>query len=303
MHILITGGTGFIGQALRASLLAEGHSLTLLTRQSGLKSSASCRYIQSLETLAREQAQVDAVINLAGASLAQGRWTRSRRRVLWESRVDLTRELVAALGRLPSPPSTVLSGSAIGYYGHPGPRHLDESAPPGSGFGSELCQAWEEAALQAEALGTRVCRLRLGVVLDQGGGALPQMSLPFRLGVASWPGDGEQVLSWIHRADVVAAIEFLLAQPGGAGAVNLTAPEAVSQRELCAALRRHFRTWLTLPSPGPLLRLALGEMADELLLKGARVTPARLSRAGFAFRYPDIQAALAAIYAGKGEKR
>lgn len=299
MHLLLTGGTGFIGQALRDSLLAEGHQLSILTRQQNLASSDSCRYIHTLDTLVREAAVLDGVINLAGESLAEGRWTRSRRQVLWDSRVALTKDLVAALRRLPEPPRVLLSGSAVGYYGHPDHGELDESSAPGSGFGSELCQAWEATALEAAALGTRVCRLRLGVVFDRGGGALSQMVLPFRLGVASWPGSGHQVLSWVHRSDVVSAMQFLLAHPSCEGAFNLTAPAPVSQRQLCDALREHFRTWLTLPAPAPALRLALGEMADELLLEGARVIPAALEAAGFAFRYPRIRDCLAAIY-GEG---
>ena len=298
MHLLLTGGTGFIGQALRDSLLAEGHQLTILTRQQNLASSDRCRYVNTLDTLVREAAALDGVINLAGASLAEGRWTRSRRQVLWDSRVELTRDLVAALQQLPEPPRILLSGSAVGYYGHPEQSELDESSPPGSGFGSELCQAWEAAAQEAAALGTRVCRLRLGVVLDQGGGALSQMVLPFRLGVASWPGSGHQVLSWVHRSDVVSAMQFLLAHPACEGAFNLTAPAPVSQRQLCDALREHFRTWLTLPAPAPVLRLALGEMADELLLEGAHVIPAALEDAGFGFGFPQIRDALAAIYGG-----
>lgn len=296
MHILVTGGTGFIGRPLVEHLLSEGHSLTILTRQS-LSSTERCRYIASFDALDAD-ATVDAVINLAGESLAKGRWTAARRRKLWASRVELTESLVTALGRLSRPPGVMLSGSAVGYYGHPEEEHLVESAPPASDFASQLCQAWEAEAVKAEALGTRVCRLRLGVVLDAGGGALEQMSLPFKLGVASWPGSGRQVLSWIHRVDVLAAIDFLLAQEALDGPFNLTAPAPVTQRAFCATMRQHFRTWVTLPAPGPVLRLALGPMADALLLRGAHVVPGALLAAGFAFEVPDIQKALARIYAG-----
>lgn len=297
MHILITGGTGFIGRPLVEHLLAEGHSLTILTRQS-LTSTQHCRYIASFDALDTDTT-VDAVINLAGESLAEGRWTAARRRELWASRVELTENLVAALGQLSRPPRVMLSGSAVGYYGHPEEENLVESAPPGNDFASRLCQAWEAEAAKATALGTRVCTLRLGVVLDAGGGALEQMSLPFRLGVASWPGSGHQVLSWIHRADVVAAIDFLLGAETLDGPHNLTAPGPVSQRSFCAAMREHFRTWVTLPAPGPVLRLALGPMADALLLRGAHVVPGALLASDFHFQYPAIQQALGQIYASR----
>lgn len=298
MHILVTGGTGFIGTALCAHLLGTGHTLTILTRQAR-EDTSNCRYIRDLQAL-DIHAPLDAVINLAGESLARGRWTAARRRTLWESRVTLTEELVARLAQMPQPPRVLLNGSAVGYYGHPDRQSLSENAAPADDFPSQLCQAWEAAALPAEQLGMRVCLLRLGVVLDAGGGALAQMSLPFRLGVSSWPGHGRQVLSWIHRADVVKAIDFLLDNPALRGAFNLTAPEPVTQRQLAAALRAHFRTWLTVPAPAPLLRLALGPMADALLLQGSHVVPAALLKAGYGFRYAELPSALAAIYLQPG---
>ncbi|MFO7551732.1 MAG: TIGR01777 family oxidoreductase [Haliea sp.] len=294
MHILITGGTGFIGQALVPHLLQAGHRISILSR-SRHRDTAQCTFVRSLEELSPDSAP-DAVINLAGASLAGKRWTRAYKEELVASRVQGTRALVAYFAESAEPPRVLLSASAIGYYGPRGDDALTEEAAPGSGFSSELCQAWEQEAARAAEAGIRTCLLRLGVVLDRQGGALKEMALPFRFGVASWPGSGHQYLSWIHREDVVAAMAFLLAEDTLAGPFNLTAPGPVTQRELCRAMRKHFRTLPGMPVPGPVMRLLLGEMAGELLLSGQRVVPAGLQRAGFEFRYPGIDDALAAIF-------
>ncbi|MEQ8800731.1 TIGR01777 family oxidoreductase [Haliea sp.] len=294
MHILITGGTGFIGQALVPHLLQAGHRISILSR-SRHRDTAQCTFLRSLEELSPDSAP-DAVINLAGASLAGKRWTRAYKEELVASRVQGTRALVTYFAESAEPPRVLLSASAIGYYGPRGDDALTEEAAPGSGFSSELCQAWEQEAARAAEAGIRTCLLRLGVVLDRQGGALKEMALPFRFGVASWPGSGHQYLSWIHRQDVVAAMEFLLAEDTLAGPFNLTAPGPVTQREFCHAMRKHFRTLPGMPVPSPVMRLLLGEMAGELLLSGQRVLPAGLRRAGFEYRYPGIDDTLAAIF-------
>tara|TARA_R110002110_G_scaffold405550_1_gene624787 strand:- start:54112 stop:55023 length:912 start_codon:yes stop_codon:yes gene_type:complete len=301
MHILITGGTGFIGQALVPHLLQAGHRISILSR-SQHRDTAQCTFVRSLEELSPDSAP-DAVINLAGASLAGKRWTRAYKEELVASRVQGTRALVAYFAESAEPPRVLLSASAIGYYGPRGDDALTEEAAPGSGFSSELCQAWEQEAARAAEAGIRTCLLRLGVVLDRQGGALKEMALPFRFGVASWPGSGHQYLSWIHRQDVVAAMAFLLAEDTLAGPFNLTAPGPVTQREFCRAMRKHFRTLPGMPVPGPVMRLLLGEMAGELLLSGQRVVPAGLQRAGFEFRYPGIDDALAAIFGAQAGDR
>lgn len=293
MHILITGGTGFIGTELVKRLLGEGHRVTLLSRRSR-SDQPGCRYVRSLQQIDAADA-VDAVINLAGAPITGRRWTTRYQRELVASRVDISRQLVAWLRRLAHPPAVLLSGSAVGYYGPRGGEQLTEEADSGSCFASDLCRRWEATAALATELGVRVCYLRLGVVLDRDGGALQQMLRPFRFGIASWPGSGGQYLSWIHREDAVRAICFLLSQPGIRGPCNLTAPEPVSQRQLCSALQRHFRTLPALPVPAFALRLMLGQMAEELLLTGQRVLPGVLEHNGFEFRYPTIAQALADI--------
>jgi uncharacterized protein (TIGR01777 family) len=293
MRILVTGGTGFIGTALVNRLLETNHSVTVLTRQQ-LESGDRLDYVSSLDTLKHDE-KIDAVINLAGASLADRRWTRRYKQEIFSSRLDTTRDLVALLSRLEQTPATLLSGSAIGYYGHHGDESLDENGESLPGFAQDLCKQWESAALQARDLGVRVCLLRLGVVLDAGGGAFTQMDRPFRLGIANWMGHGRQWLSWIHRADVIAAIEFLLANETLSGPFNLTAPDPVTSRGFCEIMKRHRRTLLTAPVPALVMRLMVGEMADELLLNGQRVMPASLQDAGFTFRYPTLDDALKAI--------
>ncbi len=295
MNILVTGGTGFIGALLLPALVAAGHEVTVLSR-SARSGPDGCRYINDLQQL-DNGAAVDAIVNLAGASLAARRWTARYKQEIVDSRLKTTRQLVALCKNLDTPPAALLSASAIGYYGHHGDKLLAEDASQTPGFAQRLCSDWEEAALAAEPLGTRVCLLRLGVVLDAGGGALAQMAQSFRFGVGSWLGSGEQWLSWIHRADAVRAVLFLLEHATLRGPFNLTAPEPVTARYFCAALAERHRTLFSAGVPAPLARLLLGEMADELLLNGQRVVPAALQAAGFQFGHAHIEDALAAIYA------
>ena len=188
--------------------------------------------------------------------------------------------------------------SAIGFYGHHGDELLAEDGEVIPGFAQSLCQQWEDLALQAQALDVRVCLLRLGVVLDAGGGAFTQMALPFRFGLGNWLGRGDQWLSWVHRRDVLAAIVFLLEQEQMSGPFNITAPEAVTSRGFCDAMLNHRRTLLDLPVPALAMRVLIGEMADELLLNGQRVIPEALLESGFSFEFPDIDAALTDILHG-----
>ncbi len=293
MQTLVTGGTGFIGTALLPALQAGGHQLTVYTRQREGETNG-IHYIQSLAQL-RDQ-PFDAVINLAGASMAGKRWSNRYKQELLTSRLETTAALVELMAGWKTPPKMLLSASAVGYYGPHRDKFLGEDARPVPSFSSDLCRQWEQIASSAEAIGVRTCLLRLGVVLDNDGGALQEMARPFRFGIANWLGSGNQWMSWVHRRDVVAAIQFLLQQPSLQGPFNLTAPTPVTSREFCAAMRSHFRTLPALPVPAGVMRLAVGEMADELLLSGQRVVPAALQEAGFEFRYHDIDSALAAIY-------
>lgn len=296
MHILITGGTGFIGRGLVPVLQREQHTITILTRQS-LIGEKGLSYVRALEEIPADTA-VDAVINLAGASLADKRWTGRYKREIVNSRLQTTQALISWLTAREQRPAVLLSGSAIGYYGHHQGEMLDEDAVCNPGFAQGLCREWEAEALKAAALGIRVCTLRLGVVLDSGGGAFEQMARPFRMGVGNWIGDGSQWLSWIHRTDVVRAIQFLLAQESLSGPFNITAPEPVTSRGFCDAMNQQRKTLIDLPMPAVLMRLALGEMAEELLISGQRVVPSKLQQAGFEFRFPVLEEALAEILAG-----
>lgn len=295
MNYLITGGTGFIGTALIASLRAAGHGITVMTRQPR-PPQEGVSFVTSLDAIP-VQARFDGVVNLAGASLAGARWSESYKREITSSRLDTTGAVIALLGRLQQPPAVLLSASAIGYYGHHGDEPLGEDGAVVPGFSQQLCQRWEAAALRAEALGTRVCLLRLGVVLDRDGGAMEQMAQPFRFGIANWLGSGQQWLSWVHRKDAVAAMDFLLARTDLSGPFNITAPEPVTSRGFCAAMKRRRRTLLTAPVPAPVMRLLVGEMAQELLLQGQRVLPVRLQAEGFRFSFPTLDDALGAIMA------
>ena len=293
MHILLTGGTGFIGQALVPRLESLGHELTIYSRQAHTNTGAVA-YIQTLAELTRVK-PIEIVINLAGESLAGARWTKHYKQKLRASRIDLTLKLIDALRQSKHRPRQFMSASAIGWYGNCGAQQIDESFPSGSGFGAQLCQDWETAAFSAnESLGSTVTSMRIGVVLDKDGGAFPQMFMPFRFGVANWPGTGDQYLSWIHRSDLVNAISELV-QRSVEGPVNLTAPEPVTYKMLAREISKLRKTWLTIPAPGFAMRLALGEMADELLLSGQRVLPTQLLTNGFEFQYPTIAEALLQI--------
>ena len=293
MQILLTGGTGFIGSALIDDLVGSGHQVIVYTRQSPADRPA-CRYIQQLESLGSD-VRLDAVINLAGASLAGQRWTQAYKREIFSSRLDTTAALVALLQRLQHKPQVLLSASAIGFYGHHGDDMLDENAAVTPGFSQNLCAQWEDAARQAAGLGIRVCLLRFGVVLDRDGGAMLQMARPFQFGVANWLGDGHQWLSWVHRQDVVAAIRFLLEHEELSGPFNVTAPHPVTSRGFCAAMKKHRRTLITAPVPAAVMRLLVGQMAEELLLNGQRVIPSALQSAGFRFSFSELDEALSDI--------
>ena len=296
MHILMTGGTGLIGTATCAALHAVGHKLTILTRR-GRPATDEATYVTALEDCAEP---VDAVINLAGAGLADRRWSGAYKRQIIMSRVDLTRELVAWLGELEDTPKRLISASAIGYYGAADEQTFAEDGAPGAGFAATLCQLWENEAGSATECGTQVTLLRFGVVLACEGGALGKMTQSFRLGVESWLGSGEQWLSWIHLDDAVRVIQHVLDCDHPAGIYNTVAPEPARHRELAHEAGRQYNTWLKLGLPAFAARVMAGEMAEELLLSGQRVLPAQLLEDGFQFHYPNLKAALADLMSGKG---
>ncbi|WP_065761017.1 TIGR01777 family oxidoreductase [Pseudomonas defluvii] len=293
MHILLTGGTGLIGQRLCQYWLTKGHQLTVWSRrpeQVGRLCGAGVRGIDRLEAFGDQT--LDAVVNLAGAPIADRPWTSARRALLWGSRITLTEQLLAWLEQRQQRPSVLISGSAVGWYGDGGERELTEaSRPVKEDFASQLCIAWEETAQQAEALGIRVVLVRTGLVLAIEGGFLSRLRLPFKLGLGGPIGDGRQWMPWIHINDEIALIDFLLQHNDASGPYNACAPEPVRNREFAKRLGRALHRPALLPLPAPLLKLGLGELST-LLLGGQRVRPVRLLAAGFTFQFNDVQSAL-----------
>ncbi|WP_339462290.1 TIGR01777 family oxidoreductase [Pseudomonas sp. EA_105y_Pfl2_R69] len=294
MHILLTGGTGLIGRALCRHWARQGHQLTVWSRtplQVEVLCGTGVRGIGRLEELAEEP--LDAVVNLAGAPIADRPWTRKRKTLLWASRITLTEQLLAWLASRGQKPKVLLSGSAVGWYGDGGERELDEdSTQVTDDFAAQLCGAWEETALRAEDLGIRVVLLRTGLVLARDGGFLKRLLPPFKLGLGGRLGSGRQWMSWIHISDQIALIDFLLQQEQARGPYNACAPTPVRNREFSQALGREVHRPAFMPAPAFVLRLALGELS-ELLLGGQRALPTRLQAEGFSFRFTHLDVALA----------
>ena len=297
MRVIITGGTGLIGRALMASLVADGHEVIILTRDparaTGLPPGARAERwdARSAAGWGALASGADAIVNLAGENLAAGRWTPERKRRILDSRVQAGQAIVAAVRAAAVKPGAVVHSSGIGYYGASGDTEVTEASPPGRDFLAQVCVAWEAASAETAALGVRSVVVRSATVLSREGGALPRLALPFRLFVGGPLGNGQQWWPWIHIADEVAAIRFLIERADAQGPFNLAAPQLVRQAEFSRALGRALGRPSWLPVPAFALRLLLGEMA-AVLLDGQRAAPQRLLELGFAFRFPTIEAAL-----------
>lgn len=294
-HVVVAGGTGLVGRHLVTRFLGQGVKVTVLTRNpkgAQLQEGATAR---GWEDLVHVLEEADALINLAGEGIADRRWSAARRKVLLRSRLESTNRLVQGLQASTRRPAVLVNASAIGYYGPQGTDPVDESSPRGTGFLAEVCQAWEDAATPATALGVRLVRLRIGIVLARDGAALPKMALPIRLGLGASLGDGRQGFSWIHVEDLVSLLVEAARDSRWEGAINGTAPHPVSQGAFThlVAKRLHRPVW---PVPAfltrAMLRLLLGEMAEAMLLRGAFVRPERALALGFPFRFPTAEAAL-----------
>lgn len=293
--IVIAGGTGLLGTALLQALRHDGHRVVVLTRHP--KHEHEVRWSPDHDDFswAPTVSGAMAVINLAGTSIASGRWTAARKTSIHQSRTQATRALVKAIADAPQPPPVFISGSAVGYYGARGDDPATEATPPGSDFLADVCRDWEAIANQAAAR-SRVVLMRSGVVFAREGGALPQLVLPFKLFAGGPAGSGRQFVSWIHLHDWVALVKWALVTGTIAGPLNATAPTPVTNEELSHTIGRVLGRPSFLRAPSFALRLILGEMADALVLGGQRVVPEVAQRNGFAFRYPTVESALREIY-------
>jgi uncharacterized protein len=291
MRIVIAGSSGFIGTAVVDRLRSAGHDVVrLVRRDSDQPDEVPWRpMVEPLDPSVVDGA--DAAINLAGAGVGDHRWNDAYKALLRASRLSSTEALATAIAGAAAPPRVLLNGSAIGFYGDTGDTEVDESAPPGDGFFPDLCEEWEAATGPAEAAGIRVAHLRTGLVLGPNGGLLRPLARPFRFGVGGRLGDGRQWFSWVSLADVLAAIEFLLAADEVTGAVNVVGPAPVRNTEFTRTLASVLHRPALFPVPAFALRVVLGEFAVEVL-RSQRVLPAVLTGAGYRFTHPDLATAL-----------
>lgn len=301
MRVAVSGSTGLVGSEVVSSLSAAGHDVVRLVRRVPSPGENAVRWDpEKGEIDAAGLEGRDAVVHLAGENIASGRWNAARKAAIRDSRVNGTRLLCDALAALARPPKTIVCASAIGYYGDRGADVLTEESPPGAGFLSEVCREWEGAAGAAAAKGIRVVALRIGVVLTPKGGALSRMLPPFRAGLGGVIGDGRQYVGWVALDDLAGIVLHVLGDDRLRGPVNAVAPVAATNRELTAALGKVLSRPTLLPIPAFALRLAMGEMADALLLSSARVVPKRLLDTGYAFRSPELEPTLRRLL-GKDE--
>ena len=295
MTLLIAGGSGFLGNALATAFRAAGHRVMILTRRprrdGDVLWSTKATDTSWRHTLERS----DAVINLAGESIAGRRWTAERKREIRASRMEPTQTLVSAIAVASRPPAVFLNASAVGFYGVHGDEALTEQSPSGNDFLGSLCRDWETLAIEASSR-SRVVLLRTGLVLARDGGALPQLALPFRFFAGGPVGTGRQYMSWISLADWIGLVQWTLTRNHVSGPLNLTAPAPVTNAEFARTLGRVLGRPSFVPAPAFAMRLALGELADALILGGQRVLPARVQALGYEFMHETLEAALRHIY-------
>lgn len=298
MKIAIAGATGLIGSELVKRFSADGHSVTIFTRKRSATTDANKISIWAPEAgrIAAEDLEgVDVVINLAGATLAV-RWTESRKREIIESRVKSTRLLGETMAAMNTPPRLFMVSSAVGYYGNREPDdRVDESSESGEGFLAEVCRKWEAAAKPASAAGIRVVNLRTGVVLSGGGGPLARLISLFRKGIGGKVGSGRQMMSWLALADFYPIVRHLIANESIAGPVNLTSPNAVSNAQFTETLAKLLNRPALMTVRPFMVRMAFGEMADEVMLGGVDVYPKKLQESGYQFRFPELREALTEV--------
>ena len=301
MKILITGSSGLVGTALTQELPRAGHTVCRLVRPGTAATHPAQGFDVSWNPATCELGEAavgaDAVINLAGASIADGRWTAQRKQLLRTSRTETTRALVSALAKMAARPRVLISASATGYYGNRGDETLTETSQPGTDFLSGIAKDWEAEAVQAETLGVRVVLARFGVILAKEGGAISKMMRPFQFGIGGKIANGKQWMSWITLDDTVAILHLMLEDEHIRGPLNFVSPQPVTNAEFTKALAAALRRPALFPAPAFALRLLLGEMADSLLLSSQRVLPAQLQKLNYPFLHPDLRTALRAVLA------
>ena len=295
MRILVSGSHGLVGSALMKALTADGHEIFRLVRHAP-DSGSEIEWSPDRYSIAISRIEgFDAVYHLAGESIASGRWNDEKKRKIRESRTKGTKLLADALANLAQPPKTLISASAIGYYGNRGDELLTENSPPGSDFLAGVCVEWEKATDHARGKGVRIVNTRFGIILDKDGGALAKMLPPFRMGIGGRIGDGKQWMSWIALDDVIGALQFVLANESMNGPVNFVAPNPVTNAEFTKALGKALSRPTLFPIPAFGVRLAFGEMADALLLSSQRVEPKRLKSSGYEFKHSQLDEALRVV--------
>src|SRR5467141_3135333 len=297
MKILIAGSSGLVGTALGSVLARAGHTVCRLVRPQsaageGATEGFAVAWNPGTGELGGAGVGADAVVNLAGASIADGRWSKQRKELLRASRIDTTRALVNALAKMNARPSVLVSASAIGFYGNRGDETLTEESKPGTGFLSGLSQEWEAEALKAEALGIRVVLARFGIILAREGGALAKMMLPFKFGAGGKLSSGQQWMSWVKLEDVVGILRLGIENASVRSAINIVAPQPLQNAEFTKVLAQVMHRPALFLAPAFALRLALGEMADALLLSSRRVLPVALEKLGYRFLRADLPSAL-----------
>lgn len=293
--VLVTGGTGFVGSRLVEALLDAGHNAIVLSRKPGRAQVPGKAWTVGTLDAIPGDTRIDVIVNLAGEPISNGLWTTAKRKRIIESRTRMIDGCLKLTQRLVRRPQVFITASAIGWYGIRGDEPLDETSDGTACFSREVCEKIERAAKKVEASGLRTVMLRIGLVLDRGGGMLGRMLTPFRLGLGGPFGKGQHWMSWVHRDDLVRLIAHCAANPEVSGPVNGTAPEPVRNRDFTRALGKALRRPAVIPVPVLPLKLALGQFAEELLLGGQRVHPVKAQASGFAFRYPELDGAFSAI--------
>ena len=288
MHILITGGTGFVGSTLCEQFKNLGFKIFILTRKSTRKPNLD-QSIELINNVNNFKQHYDVIINLAGEPLNKKRWNDKVKQEIYNSRINTTKDIINYIKKAAIKPKVLISGSAIGYYGNDQDKiFTEESLPADAGFTNKLCNDWEQIALQATQHGVRVCLLRTGIVLGKNGGALKELIMPFKFGLGATLGNGTQWMSWIHIQDMIEAIMYLINNDNLNGPFNLTAPTPVTNTEFSKQLAKVLHRPCFLKLPNIMVKLLFGEMGETLLLKGQKVLPDKLIKAGYKFKLQTL---------------